>query len=67
MNQIKRARIIEGLTQTELAELLGISNVSVCKWESGQTFPSTKRLKQVAEALHTTVADLIDGHERMTG
>ena len=60
MNRIKRARIIEGITQTELAVKLGVSAVSVCKWENGQTFPSIKRLKKVAEALHTTVADLLE-------
>lgn len=65
MNRIKRARLTEGLTQAELAERMSVSNVTVCKWENGQTFPSVKRLKSLAETLHTTVADLID--ERMTG
>lgn len=60
MNRIKRARLIEGLTQGELAGQLGVSPVSVCKWENGRTFPSTRRLKRVAEVLHTTVADLLE-------
>ena len=60
MNRIKRARLIEGLTQNELAVKLGVSTVAVCKWENGQTFPSAKRLKAVAETLHTTVADLLE-------
>ena len=59
MNQIKRARLIAGLTQTELAEKLGVSSVSVHKWEHGESFPNVKRLKQVADALNTTVGDLL--------
>lgn len=59
INAIKRARLIEGLTQMELAQKLGVSAVSVCKWETGKTFPSSKRLKRVAEALNTTVSELL--------
>ena len=60
MNQIKKARLSEGLTQEELAEKLGISTVSVCKWETGKAFPAVKRLKEVADALHTTVSELLN-------
>lgn len=60
MNRIKKARLIEGLTQGELAERVGVSIVTVCKWENSKTFPAPKRLKQVAEALHTTVAKLLE-------
>ena len=59
MNSFKRARLIEGLTQGEVAEKLGVSRVSVCKWENGKTLPTAKRLKDVAEALHTTVGELL--------
>ena len=61
MNQIKKARVIEGLTQIELAEKLGVSHVSVCKWENGQTFPRPGRLKTIADVLHTTVENLLEG------
>lgn len=60
MNQFKRARLVRGLTQGELAKELGISTVQISKWENGKTFPSVKRLKKVAETLHITVADLLD-------
>ena len=60
MNGFKRARLIEGLTQGEVAERLGVSRVSVCKWENGRTLPTAKRLKFVAEILHTTVEELIN-------
>ena len=60
MNRIKKARLMEGFTQGELAKKLSVSTVTVCKWENGKTFPTPKRLKRVAEVLHTTVSDLLE-------
>ena len=64
MNNFKRARLICGLTQTEVAKGLGVSTVSVCKWESGSALPKAKRLPEVAEFLHTTVPELLSEPER---
>ena len=61
INSFKRARLLAGLTQTELAERLGISAAAVHQWESGKGMPNPKRLKDIAFALHTTVESLIDG------
>lgn len=66
MNGFKRARLEEGLTQAELAEILGVSTVAICKWETGKGFPKAKRIKLVANALHTTVAKLIGDEERIS-
>jgi DNA-binding XRE family transcriptional regulator len=30
------------LSQTEFAELLGVSNVTVSRWETGKSFPTIK-------------------------
>ena len=59
MNSFRKARIMAGLTQIELAKKLGVSAVSVHKWESGQALPRVKRIGEVADALNTTVADLL--------
>ena len=64
MNRFKRARLIVGLTQVELAKMLGVTTASVQKWESGECMPTVKRLKKVAGALQTTVADLLEGDEK---
>ena len=60
MNKFKKARLVEGLTQEELARMLSVSTVTVCKWENGKTFPHPKHLKQVAEILHTSVDGLLE-------
>lgn len=64
MNNFKRARLIRGLTQAELAEALGVSTVTVSKWELGRGLPKAKRLPEVAECLHTTVPELLNESER---
>jgi len=60
INKFKRARLISGQTQTEVAEKLGVSAVTVHKWENGESFPRVKRLKSVADVLHVSVADLLE-------
>ena len=60
MNQFKRARLLVGLTQEELSEKLGITHVAVSRWESGKSFPKAKRIKDVADALNTTVSALLE-------
>ena len=45
----KRAAL--GLTQKEMAQLLGASALSVYKWESGQVHPRAAQLERIAEVL----------------
>ena len=67
LNSIKKARLIKGIQQKELANLLGVSQVSVSNWENGKRFPDVKRLKQVAYVLDTTVEKLIESKEAARG
>ena len=39
---LKAARTNANLSQKEVAELLGVSNKTVHKWEKGETSPSAK-------------------------
>lgn len=59
INSFKRARLIAGLTQEELAESLGVSRVTIYKWESGRGLPRAKRIRAVADALKTTAEELL--------
>lgn len=61
MNNIKHARLIAGLTQNELADKIGVSHVSVWKWEKDLAFPRPGKLKAVADTLGTTVEKLLEG------
>lgn len=61
--RIKRRRTDLGLTQADLAELIGLTNkATICKVEKGDWEPSYKLLRKYAAALHTTPEDLM-GYE----
>ena len=42
------------MTQTELAEVLGVSTQAVSKWENGGGFPDVQTIPDIARALDTT-------------
>lgn len=47
-----------GYTQKELAELIGVSTMTVSNWEVGRSAPSLVKWKKVAEVLGIAVNDL---------
>ncbi len=58
-NHICRLREGKGLTQSELAQILGVSDKAVSKWENGQSVPRTETFEAMATALDTTVQELL--------
>lgn len=48
---IKKARLAAGLTQNELANILGIPFQSVSQWERGTRIPKVETLDKIASAL----------------
>lgn len=48
--RITRARKEAGLTQQQLATILGVSRPAVAQWEKGKTSPSAENLRNVATA-----------------
>lgn len=55
---IERGRTLLGLTQSQLADLVGVSQPSVAKWESGENTPRDHHKAKIAEALHQDVRSL---------
>jgi len=58
---IKRLREKQSLTQTELAERIGVSNKTVSKWETGKGLPDISLLQPLAQTLGVSVIELMDG------
>jgi len=46
---LEAARVNAKLTQKELAEELGISNVTVVNWEKGVTEPTLSQLRKISQ------------------
>ncbi len=59
--RIKFSRKRAGLTQTKLAEKLGISPQMIASWEVGKRNPKIESLQKIANALSTPVEELTCG------
>jgi len=58
-NNIKKLRHAHGLTQSYMADALGISRRAYIDIESGKTLPRTyERYEALAMALHASISDL---------
>ena len=58
---IKGLREKRGITQAQLAEVLGVSDKAVSKWATGAGYPDITLLEPIASALRTSVAELLAG------
>ena len=58
---IKALREKKGLTQTELAELLGVSSKAISKWETAKGLPDISLIEPLANALSVSVMELMTG------
>ena len=57
--KLKEIRLRVGLTQVQLAEIVGVSQANVSAWELGQSDPSTDTVRKIAAALHCTTDELL--------
>ena len=60
---IKRLREKLKLTQSQLADFLGVSDRTVSKWETGRGFPDVSFLEPLAKALDISVIELLSGND----
>lgn len=51
----------KGLTQKELAEMVGISDKTISKWECGNSIPDISYLEALCNSLSITVNELLSG------
>ena len=58
---IARCRKEKNLTQMQLAELLGITNQAVSKWENGRGMPEVSLLQPLCKALGISLNELFSG------
>lgn len=67
MEQLKIGKFIsakrkeQNLTQEKLAEMLGISNKSVSKWETGKCMPDWSLHMRLCEILNISMNELLSG------
>ena len=57
--RIRALREKKGITQKELADLLGVTDAAVSKWEHGKNFPDITLLERLSEVLECKVSELL--------
>ena len=58
---IKRLREAKGITQSQLAEKIGVGSKAVSKWETAKGLPDITLIEPLARALGVSVMELMSG------
>ncbi len=58
MNIIEEKRVRMGLTQKDLAEIIGVDRTTVGKWELGRSIPRVEKLLALAKTLNCSIEDV---------
>lgn len=58
MNGIEHMRKQRNMTQSELAQLLGVSQANISQWETGEAMPRADKLPELAKILKCSIDDL---------
>lgn len=71
MNQEKIGTFIadirksQGMSQKQLANIVGVTDKSVSKWENGKSLPEISKMEPLCDALHININELLSG-ERLS-
>lgn len=58
---LKRLRSEKGITQEQLAEILGVSGRTVSRWETGNNLPDLSILVQISEFYDVEIKEIFNG------
>lgn len=60
-NNLQHLRAVRGMTQEQLAMLLGVSRQSVTKWEAERAYPEMDKLLKMCQVFDCTLDELVQG------
>lgn len=58
---LKNARKSKGLTQQQLADLLGLDRSAIAHYEKGSTMPHARNIQKLCDILELTFDELFNG------
>lgn len=61
---LKELRKQKGLTQEQLAEMIGVSDRTVSRWETGKNMPDLSILVELADYYEIDIREIIDGKRK---
>lgn len=59
MNRLKELRKVMGLTQEELADEIGVSKITILRWENGERVPKSDKAQALADFFGASVGYLL--------
>lgn len=59
MLRLKQTRERQGISQKALAQKIGVSEITIIRWEKQRTAPTVKQIAQLCAALGVMPNDLI--------
>ena len=62
-SKLARARIARGLTQAQLAAMVGCAQEEISRWERGMHTMGGQRLAQIARTLGCRIEDILEEPE----
>lgn len=65
-NKLKEYRLNKKLSQTAIANKLGVTRSTLSAWETGKTVPNKKHLQELAQILHIKPNNLREEHPHLT-
>lgn len=57
--RIREIRKERGMTQSDLAKMVGVDQSAVAQWEAGKSGPHRNKLSKLAQALGCSIDDLL--------
>lgn len=58
--KIKESRLSKGMTQTELAEIIGVTDRTIKKYESGDILPPLDKIQKISNALDVSIDKILN-------
>ena len=62
---LRELRTEKKLTQAQFAEIIGVTNRSISRWENGVNMPDFDVLIQIAEYFDVGIEEILDGERRI--
>lgn len=63
MGNMREIRKNAGITQVELAKIMGVTQGNVAAWETGRSMPTADKLPALAKVLGCKIDDLFEKGE----
>lgn len=63
--RIKKLRVANGYTISRLADVLGVTQQAVCKWQNGQSVPSIDHCVELSDLFQVRIDDIIAVNQPM--